>query len=792
MAIRYAETGRPHAEHTRLACVLGIVLAVGLAAVLVAPPLAELAAVRAVLGTVAVFVAPGYLALLAADIRCRRRSKQLLYAAGTSLAFVVVLGLAGTTLLPRLGVERPLVVTTWALVASLAVLSALAWYRTAKRASPTTSNGSGIAGSRFVPADTTEHRRSSATATRSPRSATATRSPRSATATRSRLSIALLALLPALAFLTGTGVSVGETVVPQLLLIASLATTVVLLGTGIVPREHQPFAVWCVSLAVLLEMTLVSSHLWGWDVHFQYYVARRILLDGTYAIGLSSTPASLLPVTVGAATTAAVTGLDLVWVYKLCFPLVVALLPVAIYHVAARQFDDDRVAVLAPFGLVFYYGYFKIFPAKQFVAQVFFVLVVLVLFDDAVDGPRKRALGVVFAAMLVVSHYGISLLLVAVLGAAVVVAASLHALDVLPSVDDDVVRPTLVSSVGVGWLLWYLTSAAGTNFRRVVLLAGESLPSSGGSGGSSRTAIAYLVKSFASPLWTVYKALNVLLVGFVALGVAWTAYAALIDRDGDGDGDGNGDAPDVEFAAIGVVTLAFLASSVRITYGMGFDRTLLFALSVLAPFAFVGFRTVARVPGRLPIAHLWPSRRGIAGAFAAFLAVLFLFSSGGAFALAGHQVPSYSINLDDDTGWPVYNRTEVDASRWLVRNADADERVAVYNDWTNIKSRDALLLKEVFPRDRIERIWLSRSDLSNATYVYVSDKPMVRSTEGNDRPFVDPRATPAYDVLASSATLVYQNDDVRIYRLRHSQQSPSNQTAHQRPNAQANATVEGQ
>lgn len=720
------------ATEAKVATVLGSVLAVALVGFETIPMLGDLTIVRALVGSVGGFLVPGYLILLCAGVRRRTFSKMLLYSVGTSVAYVVAMSFVSITVLSRIGVRQPLSSTVWLLAGSLGIFSVIAWYRP----SVPTPNP--------LPAKVTK---------------------------RSLGTAAALLGLVLLAVVSRAGIVDPNGDLLTLVLIGLIAGVVFLLGLGVVPREFHALAVWSISASVLLQMTLVSSHLWGWDIHFQYYVARQIAREGTWTAGVGGGSNSLLTTTLGAATYATITGIDLVWVYKLLYPLVVSLLPVALYHIASG-FGPKRLAVLAPFSLVFYYGYFKFFPGKQIVAQFFFALVLLVIFDDEVAGARKRGLAMVFGAMVIVSHYGVSLTFVVSLGATLLLSQILLDLEVLESIDSPVVRPTFASVAGVGWVLWYLYSGSGDNFAKIVSMVQRTLVTTGGDG-SSRTALAYLFKSFESPLWMVYKLLNVILIGSIAISVIWTAYSVTVGRDRDDK---------TEYLVLSFVFLAFLGSSIKVTYGMGFDRTVLLSLTVLAPFASVGFAVFAN---HLPASRFVgspPSAEKTAAVFAAFLAVYFLFSSGGVFAASGQPVPTYSINLDEDTGWPVYNQNEVDATRWLAGESSSETRVAVYSEWSQLRSRDALLLKEVFARDQIVLVPPSETELSNVTYFYVSDRPMVESTEGNTRTFLDPRETPVYAEILDRAEIVYENEDARIYRL-----DTSDQTDQQRSNATVNS-----
>lgn len=523
-----------------------------------------------------------------------------------------------------------------------------------------------------------------------------------------------------------------------------------------------PFAIWSVAVSVLLGMTLVSGHIWGWDIHYEYRTANIILESGYWDPSRPSATNSLLSITLLASVYSMVTGQELVWVYKVIYPLVVSLLPVGIWYLARRQFADRSVAVFAPFVLVFYYGFFKTMPDKQIVAELFAVLVLVALLDDETPTVGEWALVVAFAVGMVISHYATSLLF---LGFLLFVVVGRYVLRTIPSVEAPTTRLTrtgFVGFLGVFWLIWYRFTASGVNLYRIIdlgdrlivqLLAGTPVGRSGAD---------YATMTFESELWVVYRFLHVILIGLIAIGVLRAMYSLYT---------GHGTPRSGEFALLSIGVFGFLTSSVLVTFAMGFDRTLLIALFTLSPFAVFG------LTGLLP-ACSWlvgwcsPALRTrieaipLKSLFAVFLAVFFVVSSGTAFALAGEEVPPYSINLNQSSGWPVYSDGEVAATRWVTtHDGPGEPGVAVYNTKQSINSRDGLLLREVLATEHIEPIWLSKRTVENATYVYVSERPVKKPEGGTDFEYIDPHGTPFYEATLSTADKVYSSPNASVYHV---------------------------
>jgi len=523
-----------------------------------------------------------------------------------------------------------------------------------------------------------------------------------------------------------------------------------------------PFAIWSVAASVLLGMTLVSGHIWGWDIHYEYRTATIIFESGYWDPSRPSATNSLLSITLLASVYSMVTGQELVWIYKVVYPLVVSLLPVGIWYLARRQFADRSVAVLAPFVLVFYYGFFKTMPDKQIVAELFAVLVLVALLDDETPSASRWVLAVVFAVGMVFSHYATSLLF---LGFLLFVFVGRYVLRAVPFVEAPtarLTRPAFVGFIGVFWLVWYRFTASGVNLYRIIDLGDRLIVQLLSGAPVGRSGADYATMTFESELWIAYRLLHVVLIGLIAVGVLRAIYSLYTGRGTPRSG---------EFALLSAGVFGFLTSSVLVTFAMGFDRTLLVALFALSPFAAFGLTGLHSV-GSWLIGWRSPALRAhidaipLKSLFAVFLAVFFVVSSGTAFALAGEEVPPYSINLNQSSGWPVYGDSEVAATRWVTtHDGPGEPGVAVYNTKQSINSRDGLLLREVLDTEHIEPIWLSKRTVENATYVYVSDRPVKEPDGGTEFEYIDPHGTPFYRETLSTADKVYSSPNASIYHV---------------------------
>ena len=182
-----------------------------------------------------------------------------------------------------------------------------------------------------------------------------------------------------------------------------------------------PLAVFVSGLALLYYETLISNYLQGYDILLEKYLASMVVASGSWSATLSlSYYNSALSVVLLAPILASTCGISIVWLFKVVYPLIFALVPVALYLVFRAQ-TNDKVAFVSAFLFVAVQEFFVELSAiaRQEIGELFLVLIILVMVDKQLK--RRNVLTIIFALALVVSHYSlayvfISLLIAALLG----------------------------------------------------------------------------------------------------------------------------------------------------------------------------------------------------------------------------------------------------------------------------------------------------------------------------------------------------------------------------------------
>ncbi len=323
------------------------------------------------------------------------------YAFGASLLGIVVVGLLLNTVLPVVGIDRPLTPLvlglTW-----LGIDAALLWWR------------------RSVPLlEPTPVRQLAARVWD----------------TRADLAHALALVAVAAAVLGAIRLNNGGDGVLALAghLLAAAALAVLLLRRGTLGRDAR--VLFLVGTALLLATSLRGWGITGHDIQAEYYAFS--LTDGAQHWSmdvLQNAYNACLSVTLLPAVLAQATGLSGVTVFKVVLQLVFALVPVLTYLVS-RRFVSRRLALV---GVVFVLAFPTFstdmpYLVRQEIAFLFLGLLLLAGTEPGRSPRVKQALVAVFGVGVVLSHYSTTYLLLVgllvgllLLGAAALVARLLR------------------------------------------------------------------------------------------------------------------------------------------------------------------------------------------------------------------------------------------------------------------------------------------------------------------------------------------------------------------------------
>ena len=229
----------------------------------------------------------------------------------------------------------------------------------------------------------------------------------------------VLCLLPVLSVVGAYFANVTGNI--SLLLLALLAVLAVFVAAVFSKWLSTPklylIIVFVIAITLLFHYSLISNYVQGWDIKWERYVA-----TSTQGAGFWNSTTSFanlvfgrfydsLSITVLPTIYSNILNMDVTWVFKIVYPLIFALVPLALYLLWRGKFGV-AMAFLSVFLFMSQVTFYTelLAATRQMIAEVFFVLLFVVLFSKKISPQNVKILFVIFGFCLIVSHYSISLI----------------------------------------------------------------------------------------------------------------------------------------------------------------------------------------------------------------------------------------------------------------------------------------------------------------------------------------------------------------------------------------------
>jgi len=219
-----------------------------------------------------------------------------------------------------------------------------------------------------------------------------------------------IALLPVLSIVGTYLVNFHKNNIVLLVLIVLIAVIPILAAFNRFPSELYPLAIVVIAISLLFHRSLISMYLTGWDIHTEYYFHKLVVNNAYWDSNIESNVNAMLSIVILPAVYSYFLKMDGVWVFKIVYPVIFSLVPLGLYRVYLNQIKNDRTAF---FSVFFFMSFFTFFTemlslARQEIAELFFVLLILLVVQDKLIKYKRNILLLVFGASLATSHYGLS------------------------------------------------------------------------------------------------------------------------------------------------------------------------------------------------------------------------------------------------------------------------------------------------------------------------------------------------------------------------------------------------
>jgi uncharacterized membrane protein len=453
-------------------------------------------------------------------------------------------------------------------------------------------------------------------------------------------SLLLLTLIPVIAVVGAYFVNTTGNSSILIVMLLSIAAVFALSAFRERSSYFYPFAIFMIGLALLLHFSLITNYIvpYGGDSPIELYVFKITQQAGHWnpiffnpldqAFGRYN---AMLSITVLPTIYSNMLGIDPTFVYKIIYPLIFALVPVGLFQLW-QPYIGKKLSFIAAFVFVAQSTFFTEMIAlnRQMIAELFFVLLLLVLLNKKIPKEGKFLSFTVLSFGLIFSHYALAEIFLVLIFAAW--AVSVFYLK-KPHFN---LQLSMILLFSVAMFLWYIYTSGSTVFDSFVTFAQSVAGQMGdffnpASRGQTVLTGLGLVQA-PSVLNTVSRIFAYLTEAFIVLGVI-----ALIKKQ-------NPFRFDRDFKVFSVITVALL---VALTVVPGLANTLSMTrfyhilLMILAPFCIVGIWAFSQILCKFAFKR--EKTIVVSLLIVAILVPYFLFQTNLAYEVA--KVDSWSIPL---------------------------------------------------------------------------------------------------------------------------------------------------
>lgn len=198
-----------------------------------------------------------------------------------------------------------------------------------------------------------------------------------------------------------------------IVMVSGLVLAYVMSGKMSFFANSNSFILLMIAISLLLHSSLITNYITGYDVYEEFYVFR--LTESSLQWNSSSVSInpninkvnSMLSVTILPTIYSQILKIEGNLLFKLLYPFILSLMVIGLYQLYRQQLDETTT-FLSVFFFIANSVFFGLFSSRQMVAELFFILLFLVLFDKKLKSPKKNICYLIFCAALIMSHYSLS------------------------------------------------------------------------------------------------------------------------------------------------------------------------------------------------------------------------------------------------------------------------------------------------------------------------------------------------------------------------------------------------
>lgn len=341
-------------------------------------------------------------------------------------------------------------------------------------------------------------------------------------------SLLFLILLPILSILGSELVNYNGNTIILLILIPIISIIPLLIFFNKIPEKFYPFAIFSIGLSLIYHSALISQYIWGLDVHSEFYLAKLVITNSFWNIGINENANSMLSIVFLAPLYVKFLGIDLTYIIKVVFTFLFAILPLGLYNLYRNILSEsiydkkivNKIIFLACFFLISFEFFYFNAPTgwRQEIAEIFLVLTLMVIFDKKIGSITRSLLLVIFILSLTVSHYGTSYLWMFVLLSAFIILKVKNRYNGSETVlNSDYVLLFIVFAIS-----WYIFTSTSSPFTSILNIGNQIISNIFDLlNPNSSSALNIIVSDQYSLMTSIEKYMQLFAQFFVCIGIFW-------------------------------------------------------------------------------------------------------------------------------------------------------------------------------------------------------------------------------------------------------------------------------
>ena len=175
---------------------------------------------------------------------------------------------------------------------------------------------------------------------------------------------------------------------------------------------------YAVGLAMMWSFSLRGASVYGFDISNEYHVLQQVSAAGVWhPSNPDSAYGAMLSTTILPSGLHAITGVSDLMIFKLVYPMLSALFPVAVFYIG-RRILSSRWAFAAGALIITQSGFGQELPAiaRQEIALVVFTALIAAVLETSLPRRRQLPMVILFGLAMVISHYTTTYVTVTMIG----------------------------------------------------------------------------------------------------------------------------------------------------------------------------------------------------------------------------------------------------------------------------------------------------------------------------------------------------------------------------------------